>query len=146
MKIFVPTAAECKLVTMYDSCIGAFREHNANRGISWVRQPEAADIIVLLEEWGTRFWRYCETLAEDQFFKVHWDRIVTINWDDFVRGFLPGFYTSLNRGNFEPQLHRACAYPYNYNEFVATSSWDAKRNAKWLFSFRGTDLTHPIRK
>src|SRR5438105_3257169 len=47
MKIFVPTAAECKLVTIYDTCITAFREHNANRGVSWVSDPRAADIIVL---------------------------------------------------------------------------------------------------
>lgn len=146
MKIFVPTAAECKLVTIYDSCIDAFRKHNANRGVSWVLEPRAADIIVLFEEWGTRFWHYSDILAEDPFIRAHWDRIFTINCDDLGRGFLPGCYTSLNKANFEPQLHRASAYPYSYNELVATSFRQEKPGAKWLFSFRGTDVSHPARK
>ena len=146
MKVFVPTAAECKLVTIYDSCIRAFREHNSNSAVSWVLEPNAADIIVLFEEWDTRFWQYSDVLAKDPFFRAHWDRIFTINCDDLGRGFLPGCYTSLTRHNFDHQLHRACAYPYSYNEFVATSSQQAKRNANWLFSFRGTYLSHPIRK
>src|SRR6476660_4179671 len=108
MKIFVPTAAECKLVTIYDSCIRAFRKHNASEDVSWVPEPGAADIIVLFEEWGTRFWNYSGTLAEDPFFRTHWDRVFTINCDDLGRGFLPGCYTSLNTTNFEPQYHRAC--------------------------------------
>jgi hypothetical protein len=146
MKIFVPTAAECKLVTIYDSCINAFRKHNANISVSWVPEPSTADIIVLFEEWDTRFWDYPDVLAEDAFFRAHWDRIYAINCDDLGRGFLPGCYTSLTRSNFEPELHRACAYPYSYNELVAISSRQEKRSAKWLFSFRGTDLSHPIRR
>jgi Exostosin family len=144
MKIFIPTTAECKLVTIYDSCIGAFRKHNANRGVSWAREPRAADIIVLFEEWDSRFWHYSDVLAKDSFFMAHWDRIFTINCDDLGRGFLPGCYTSLNKANFEPELHRACAYPYSYNELVTTSS--QQRGTKWLFSFRGTDISHPIRR
>src|SRR5262245_33950911 len=146
MKIFVPTANECKLVTIYDSCISAFRQHNADRGVSWVLEPRAADIIVLFEEWDTRFWRYSKILAEDPIFTAHWDRIYTINCDDLGRGFLPGCYTSLTKACFEPRLHRACAYPYSYNASVATSSRQGKCGGKWLFSFRGTDVSHPIRR
>src|SRR5262249_19973367 len=146
MKIFVPTAAECKLVTIYDSCINAFLEHNVNQGISWVSEPRAADIIVLFEEWGTRFWHYSDTLAEDPFFTAHWDRIFTINCDDLGRGFLPGCYTSLTKTNFEPQLHRACAYPYRYNEFATRLSKTEVGGAKRLFSFRGTHASHPVRR
>src|SRR6516225_8796685 len=119
MKIFTPTAVEWKLATIHDGCIAAFRKHNANTGVSWVSEPKAADIIILFEEWDTRFWHYSETLESDPFFRAHWDRIFTINCDDLGRGFLPGCYTSLTKSNFEPQLHRACAYPYTYNEFVA---------------------------
>jgi hypothetical protein len=146
MKIFVPTAAECKLVTIYDSCINSFLEHNVSRGVSWVSEPGTADIIVLFEEWNTRFWHYSDILSEDPFFTAHWDRIFTINCDDLGRGFLPGCYTSLTKANFEPQLHRACAYPYRYNEFATTLSGKEKGNAKWLFSFRGTDRSHPVRR
>ena len=145
MKIFVPTAAECKLVTIYDTCINAFRKHNANRGVSWVLDPRAADIIVLFEEWDTRFWHYSGILAEDEFVTAHWDRIFTINCDDLGRGFLPGCYASLTKANFEPKLHRACAYPYHYNEVVAASSQQETAGAKWLFSFRGTDVSHSVR-
>ena len=40
------------------------------RDVSWVIEPKAADIIVLFEEWGTRFWHYSDVLAEDPFFSV----------------------------------------------------------------------------
>ena len=146
MKIFVPTAAECKLVTVYDSCIIAFREHNTNPGVSWATNSSAADIIVLFEEWGTRFWQYSEILTEDPFFSANWDRIFTINCDDLGRGFLPGCFTSLTRRNFDGQLHRACAYPYVYNQLVSTSFGQERPSPEWLFSFRGTDLSHPIRR
>jgi hypothetical protein len=146
MKIFTPTAADWKLATIYDSCIAAFRKHNTNTGISWVSEPNSADIIVLFEEWDSRFWQYSETLESDPFFRAHWDRIFTINCDDLGRGFLPGCYTSLTKSNFEPRLHRACAYPYTYNEFVANSPPHENRPTKWLFSFRGTDASHPIRR
>lgn len=146
MKVFVPTAAECKLVTIYDSSINAFRKHNANNGVTWVSEPRMADIIVLFEEWDSRFWCYSDVLDKDSFFGAHWDRIVTINCDDLGRGFLPGCYTSLTRRNFEPELHRACAYPYTYNELVEIASRHEQRSAKWLFSFRGTDISHPMRR
>jgi hypothetical protein len=146
MKIFVPTAAECKLVTIHDSSINAFRKHNANSGVTWASEARSADIIVLFEEWDARFWHYSNVLSEDSFFRRHWDRIVTVNCDDLGRGFLPGCYTSLTRRNFEPDLHRACAYPYTYNELVEVSCPHGKRHAKWLFSFRGTDVSHAIRR
>jgi hypothetical protein len=146
MKIFVPTANECKLVTIHDSSISEFRQHNADRGVSWVLEPTAADIIVLFEEWDTRFWQHSKILSEDPFFTAHWDRIFTINCDDLGRGFLPGCYTSLTKANFDPHLHRACAFPYRNNEFAARSSQQKKRRYKWLFSFNGTDKPHPIRR
>ena len=146
MKVFVPTAAEWKLATIYDGCIAAFRKYNAHAGVSWVSEPKAADVIILFEEWDTRFWDYSDTLEADPFLRAHWDRIFTINCDDLGRGFLAGCYTSLTKANFEPQLHRACAYPYTYNEFVARSSSREYRKTKWLFSFRGTDVSHPVRR
>jgi Exostosin family len=146
MKIFVPTVAECKLVTIYASCIGEFQKHNFKETHSWVLEPKTADLIVLFEEWGTRFWQYADTLLDDPLVRDHWERIYTINCDDLGRGFLPGCYTSLNRANFEPELHRSCAYPYVYNELVKCASSQKRSGQKWLFSFRGTDRSHPIRR
>jgi hypothetical protein len=146
MKIFIPTAAQWKLATIYGRWMAAFQKHNANRGVSWVFEPSVADIIILFEEWGTRFWNYSDVLKADPFLSAHWDRIFTINWDDLGRGFLPGCYTSLTKANFETQLHRACAYPYNFNVLVASSPSRENPTTKWLFSFRGTDRSHPIRR
>ena len=146
MKIFVPTAPQCKLVTIYDSCIRAFLRHNSHGSVCWVNEPKSADIIVLFEEWSSRFWHYSDVLVEDPFFRAYWDRIFTINCDDLGRGFLPGCYTSLNQANFDSRLHRASAYPYTYNELLTAASRQEKCTPEWLFSFRGTDLSHPIRK
>jgi hypothetical protein len=82
MKIFVLTANECKLVTIHDSCISEFQQHNADQGVSWVVEPRAADIIVLFEEWDMRFWQ-----QDFGVFYGKWDRIFTINCDELGRDF-----------------------------------------------------------
>ncbi len=147
MKIFVPTAADCKLVTIYDSCISAFRKHNANSGVFLGSWPGAADILFCLRN-GALVFGITPTFCP----KIHFSgrtgiAFFTINCDDLGRGFLPGCYTSLNKANFDPQLHRACAYPYSYNEIVATSFGREKWNPKWLF-FLPWDgcVSHPIRR
>lgn len=98
---------------------------------------------MLFEEWQTRFESYADALERDEFFRAHWDRLYTINCDDLGRGFLPGCYTSLTPNTFDRRLHRACAYPYSYNELTITA---AETRREHLFSFRGTDASHSIRR
>ena len=145
-KLYVPTSAECKLVTIYDNPIRAFIKHNSDGMTAWADGPDDADVIVLFEEWGSRFSEYIDTLRNDPFLAAHWRKVVTVNCDDLGRGFLPGLYTSLNRNNFDSRIHRACAYPYTYNSQVAGADRRELTRPKWLFSFRGTDASHPVRR
>lgn len=148
MRLYVPSRQECALVTQYDASILQFKRTTRESGVAFVDSPQAADAILLFEEWGTRFHNYRDVLAEEPLIRDHWQKVLTINCDDLGRGFLPGLYTSLNPRNFDPGMHRACAYPYVYNELLGQSGGDRcepPSAAPILYSFRGTDLSHPIR-
>ena len=145
MRVYVPSAAQCPLVTVYDSSIKGFVEHNSGGRIDWVLDPSDAEVIVIFEEWESRFWQYANTLSGIGLLRTHWDRVFTINCDDLGRGHLPGLYTSLNTGNFDPAIHRACAYPYLYNNIAVDPAASLTRTPRWLFSFRGTDVSHSCR-
>jgi hypothetical protein len=146
VNFFVPRHEQCDLATVDDGPIAAFIRDNLDR-VAFVDHPEAADRIVLFEEWGARFPDYIATLERDYLVREHWRKLVTVNCDDLGRGFLPGLYTSLTPRNFEPALHRACAYPYIYNR-VEDYAGDGVRSAsgKYLFSFTGSLRTHSIRR
>jgi hypothetical protein len=34
-----------------------------NNGATWVSEPRTADIIVLFEEWDSRFWHYSDDVS-----------------------------------------------------------------------------------
>lgn len=143
MKIFLPRADDTPLATVDAAPIDLFKLHNAG-GADFVDHPDDAEIVVLFEEWRTQFWQYAEALTRDPLFAAHWRKFYTVNCDDLGRGFLPGCYTSLNPRNFEPRLHRPCAYPFRYNQLTSEATGGTK--AKYLFSFRGADFSHPIRR
>lgn len=67
-----------------------------------------------------------------------------MNYDDTAAGFLPGCYTSLRRQNYDPDLHRTCAYPRIYNEFADVKP--REQEPRWLFSFAGSIRSHPVRR
>ncbi len=143
MKIFLPRAAHTPLTTVDDAPVDLFIRNN--EGVAdFVDRADDADIVVLFEEWRTQFWSYADTLNGDPFFRAHWSCLYTVNCDDLGRGFLPGCYTSLNPRNYEPRLHRACAYPYRYNQLLEGANSDGK--IVHLYSFRGADVSHPVRR
>jgi hypothetical protein len=154
MRIFVPRNSNCKLVTVHTSCIDAFIESNTDRSVVWSSSPDDADLIIVFEEWGSRFWEYADTLIREPLVSRYWEKIFTVNCDDLGRGFLPGLYTSLNKNNFDRNIHRACAYPYEYNQYIEAQYRNycdaeeslAPKTRKWLFSFTGNDSSNPIRK
>lgn len=105
-----------------------------------------ADMIVLFEQWSTKFWQYTNKLLNCALINDNMHKVFVINSDDLGRGHLPGCYVSLTKDNFDPELHRACCYPYVINKFVNDESTRSKAiEPNWLFSFRGNPVSHPLR-
>jgi hypothetical protein len=148
LKVFVPTREHSSLVT--DDCelmrafMGAIEERF---DIEWCKTGIEADFILLFERWSTKFLNYAAELRQDPVFAQHKEKVVCINEDDAGRGFLAGCYTSLNKHNLSPRIHRAIPYLKDYNVMLKS---DAVRSEpefrpRYLFSFHGASLTVPIR-
>jgi Exostosin family len=147
IKIFVPRHADCELVTIHESPIDGFIDANQGRGVVFVEDAKRADMIVLFEEWSTKFWQYSRELTRSRLISDNLYKVFTVNNDDVGRGHLPGCYVSLTRKNFIPALHRSCCYPYVINEYVSgVACKNRSIRPNILFSFRGNANSHPIRK
>lgn len=63
MNIFVPMAEDCKLVTDCSSTLEPFIKNNLHRnGMSFVKLPEDADIIIIFEAWSYKTRKYAKIL------------------------------------------------------------------------------------
>ncbi len=143
--VFVPDHSIDGLVTVYEESARLLILHNeARTDVRFVDNHNDADIVVVFEEWSFKQADYIKQLRASPLFMAAAPKMYTINYDDVGQGFVPGCYTSLRRENFDRRYHRACAYPYTYNEFAVN---DGERvSPKFLYSFRGTSGSHPIRK
>ncbi|MCH2175615.1 MAG: hypothetical protein MK193_07800 [Lentisphaeria bacterium] len=74
------------------------------------------------------------------------NKIYTINYDDVCRRFFPGLYTSMNQSWKVNNKFKACFYPKEINEYIHQPSCIESIDQKWLYSFRGTPNSYPIRK
>lgn len=146
MRLFVPTRTDCALVTEDPALPGAFVRHNESiEGIEFVSAPDAADIVVVFEQFSFKLWNYRDALMADPLVREFASQVFTVNYDDLGRGYLPGCYTSLTTRNFDARIHRACSYPKTYNA-LASSARPAANGFAHLFSFRGTVASHPVRR
>jgi hypothetical protein len=147
MKIFLPRHTQCNLVTIHESSIDGFIKTNKSNSTCFVDNAKDADMIVLFEQWSTKFWQYADQLLHSDLVNENISKVFVINNDDLGRGHLPGCYVSLTKRNFDPELHKACCYPYVINKFVSEEAWRSKHvSPTHLFSFRGNLASYPIRR
>ncbi len=163
LRIFVPRQEDCELVDWLSGGVDRFLEYNSSREeIAWVNTPEEADLVILFEKWGPKFWAYLTVLNKCPLYTQNKKKIVTINCDCLVVGFLPGCYVSLTSASFNRRNHRNIPYPMEYtnavpamnpgnHKTVAISplSYDDEHEdvcRKYLFSYRGSTWSHPLRK
>ncbi len=146
MNVYLVSRADTPLASSDESFAARFRFHNQDRSeVCFVDSPSRADVVILFEEFSFKQILYRETLANDAFVACHCERLFTVNYDDSTGGFLPGCYTSLQTSNFDPALHRACAYPKVYNTDTAETVRITETSPDLLFSFRGSIHSHPSR-
>jgi hypothetical protein len=147
LKIYIPNRDECELVSVDHNLVKSFETHNfaSGRAIK-VNEPENADLIIIFEEWSNKLLSYIDVLNESELFRDYCKKIYTINYDSVANeGFLPGCYVSLSNNKLDSNRYRSCAYPKVYNEHL-TAPDKIAITPKFLFCFRGTTHSSPIRK
>lgn len=120
------------------------RAAGAVPGARVVDAPALADVIVIDERYQYRTWRYADELKTDAFIREHAGRICVVNHDSYARVFLPGLYVSLEKSR--PSLVPAQPIPYKWDLWQIPVPATFEFCPEFLFTFRGTFHTHPIRK
>lgn len=141
LRVSVPIRSQCDLVTEDDGLISQFLGYNSNC-VDFIDDPEHADLVVLFEQFSFKQRSHIQTLLKSPLVRQCAHKLFVINYDDTGQGFLPGCYTSLRRSTFDARIHKSCAYPKNYNQFVGVPNDSA---ATHLYSFRGSLDSHPVR-
>ena len=144
-KVYIASRLDTPLANDDQSLSEQFRRYNSGN-IEFVGHASDADLVIVFEAFSHKSIHYRAQLEADWFVNNYLDRLFTINFDDTTCGFLPGCYTSLTRSNFDPRFHRACSYPKTYNQMTAAHYGSTVDEAKLLFSFTGSLLSHPIRR
>lgn len=146
IKLFVPTRAQVDLVTEDDGIVNRFLSANSgDSSIEYCDSPDVADLIVIFEQWSFKLTDYGRMLLSHAFFVAYAEKILVVNYDDTVGvGFLPGCYVSLRRSKYDATRYRSVSYPKIYNE-VLTSKVESNTEPDYLYWFRGSPLSHPVR-
>jgi len=144
--IYLASRRDTQLVTQDDRFIRKFLKYNSGHDRANITDlPDKADFIILFQDWSFKLSNYAATLAADPFIQTYANNTYVINYDDVVgEGFLPGCYVSLRNSRHDTRRFRACAYPKTYNEFVSNTI-DYQTPYKYLYSFRGSLGSHPVR-
>jgi len=147
LKVYVPNSRDSSLVTQDTGIVDRFLEYNKTSSHStFCNSPSEADLIIIFQGWSFKLPDYARELLSNAMFSKYAHKVYVVNYDSTIgEGFLPGCYVSLKKSNYDQARFRACAYPKIYNKHVAAS--DAKReHHRYLFSFRGTLHSHPVRQ
>jgi hypothetical protein len=147
ISVFVPNASDTELATPDREILARFREANSGRGdVVFTESPEQAGLVLLFEQFSFKQKDYTKRLLADPFVRQWAPKLYVINYDDTVgTGFLPGCYVSVPQSCYDPQWHRACAYPKTYNECLDSTDLKNSFDPQFLFSFAGTLRSHPLR-
>jgi hypothetical protein len=111
-----------------------------------VDRAGAADIVLIDQLWKSRNWHDLHIIESCAFIAEQAEKILTISHDDFATIFLPGLYVSLtNRINWLGWVMPS-GYKRQYRSPVDIGHVATTAERRWLFSFRGADFSHPVRK
>lgn len=147
--IYIPTSDECVLAAEADGFEKRFiKAIQESKHCVVANDANSADLVVINQKWGFRNWHHFGEIESCNFLEKHSHKTVTISHDDVAVTFLPGLYTSLTLNNRFQNWAEPCGYKRQYRSAIDTelSEADSSENRRWLFSFRGADFSHPIRK
>ena len=111
---------------------------------SVTEDPEAADIILFVENCGT-FEHFFHEVWRHPYYRAYRDKCFMHARTDYPVPFLPGIYTSLRKRWYDPQRVRAGMYLVAFDHGFA--EYDGGQTLReHLYSFIGKTNTHPVRQ
>ncbi len=112
----------------------------------WIEVFDAkdADIIILNEKWSYKGIQYKDEILLDPFIQNNYNKIITINDDDYGTGFLRGLYANISNEVVKNGKHRAVPFNNYYNECVFEKHSDIE--PKYLAAWRGNSKSNTTRK
>ncbi|MCA9317352.1 MAG: exostosin family protein [Planctomycetes bacterium] len=102
-------------------------------------------MCIAFERWDFRTADAVSALIGDAWVKRHVERLYVVNQDDIGRGLLPGCHVSLVPSLIDHRIHVPAGYARTYNH-VEPQGEGGGEGSPLLFSFRGTDLSHAVRR
>ena len=150
MRIYLKYVDGFELGAGEDAYLGHWEEilrSLRGNGISQAATPGESDLVMVLESGRYKCRRYARTLLDDPVIATHWDKVMTINYDDNPAGFLPGLYANLPSRRMIPDFLEAFCYlfPPRIPESRLDQTAGRTKDPGWLFTFRGAE-SHPVRK
>ena len=138
MKLYFLTPEESSLAAKDCSMLNGIKSDLlARRGHREAADPNAADAIILHEEFSFKEWRYVPRLLKDPVVGRYPNKVYTINTDDAANGLLRGVYTSLPRSRFNAQYHGIVPYASFPNQAVLERRMEPRPEPKYLGTWRG---------
>lgn len=147
LKIYLPGAEESVICARADGFEDRLRKAiDESQSCEMASSPNRADVIFINQIWKSRNWHDLRVFEACQFLREYSQKIVTINHDDVTTTFLPGLYVSLTSRNIQQGWALPSGYKQQYRDNDALDVDMSANDCQWLFSFRGADFSHPIRK
>jgi hypothetical protein len=145
--IYIATTSECVIA----SGAGGFEERiktaiRSNNETDLVDDPKDADLIIINQVWKGRNWNDIEILESCAFIQQFSEKILVVSHDDNATIFFPGLYVSLTPQTNWANWVMPCSYKKQYLQLGKVSESGSTTQKRFLFSFRGADFSHPIRK
>lgn len=147
-KVHIAKHGDCVLVAEAGGFETRFREaFELSSSCELIENPAAATIILINQGWKSRNWHDIYELKACEYIRAYAEKLCVISHDSFATVFLPGLYTSLTPNNH----WSGWAIPMGYKQEYRSHTLDDNRHnaageRRWLFSFRGADFTHPVRR
>lgn len=138
--VYMKTTADNRLVPNshddYSRLLDA-AQHDRYHQHQLVDNPEQAAMILFVGSLESDFW----DVRSDPLIRRYADKCFLYHSEDLILPFLPGVYPSLRKR--DNHLGRAAAGGYTSVLHIDIPYLPFKRDAKYLFSFRGSFATHP---
>ncbi|ABG58180.1 exostosin domain-containing protein [Cytophaga hutchinsonii] len=104
-----------------------------------------AELVIILESASFKTWKDIPSYQNlVNFYLKKNIPLYSINYEDCPPGFLPGFYTSLEKHKFNPEIHRSWPHLSLPNDKIEAVNHSTIQNKKLLFTFSGS-CSHPFR-
>lgn len=145
MKLFLADNTSTPFANPISSFLLATKNHLiADYGWVEVFDAKDANSILLNEKWSYKGIHYQSELLQDPFVQRHYNKIITINDDDYGTGFLRGLYVNISKDVVVASKHKSVPFNQYFNEYIFEAQDDIE--PMYLAAWRGNSKSNTIRR